>query len=102
MGNIVKLDIMSDGSVSLDGTRITSNKMYGIQSVVKSVSVSKESIVKALDVEKEIRAKIIDGFAEEIRDWQVDIHVNEYDADKFDFVFERIFEIAEELKGGAE
>lgn len=48
---------------------------------------------------KEIRNKAIDEFAEEIKDWQIDIQDNEYDADKFDFVFERIFEIAEQLKG---
>ena len=41
----------------------------------------------------------IDEFAEEIRDWQIDIQDNEYDADKFDFVFERIFEIAKQMKG---
>ena len=44
------------------------------------------------------RNKAIDEFAKEIRDWQIDIQDNEYDADKFDFVFERIFEIAEEIK----
>ena len=52
-----------------------------------------------LDIQK-IRAKAIDEFAEEIRDWQIDIQDNEYDADKFDFVFERIFEIAEQMKAG--
>lgn len=48
----------------------------------------------------EERNKAIDEFAEEIRDWQIDIQDNEHDADKFDFVFERIFEIAQELKAG--
>ena len=48
--------------------------------------------------EKEIREKAIDDFAKEIRDWQIDIQDNEYDANKIDFVFERIFEIAEEIK----
>lgn len=54
------------------------------------------------DLEKEIRNKAIDDFRKEIRDWQIDIQDNEYDADKFDFVFERIYEIAEQLKGGGE
>ena len=49
--------------------------------------------------EKEIRNKAIDEFKKEIRDWQIDIKDNEYDADKFDFVFERIYEIAEQMKG---
>ena len=46
--------------------------------------------------------KAIDEFAKEIKDWQIDIQDNEYDADKFGFVFERIYEIAEELKGARE
>ena len=50
--------------------------------------------------EAEIRAKAIDEFVKEIKDWQEDIHDNEYDADKFDFAFERIYEIAEQLKAG--
>ena len=52
--------------------------------------------------ENEIRNKAIDEFVKEIKDWQIDIQDNEYDADKFDFVFERIYEIAEQMKGGAE
>ena len=48
--------------------------------------------------EAEIRAKAIDEFAREIRDWQIDIQDNERDADKFDFVFERIYEMAEQMK----
>lgn len=32
----------------------------------------------------------------EIKDWQQDIHDNEYDAEKYDFVFERIYEIIDE------
>ncbi len=38
----------------------------------------------------------------EIKDWQTDIHDNEYDADKYDFVFERIFEIIDECKAESE
>ena len=53
-----------------------------------------------LQFKEEIRAKAIDEFAKEIRDWQIDIQDNEYDADKYDFIFERIFEIAEQLKAG--
>ena len=33
---------------------------------------------------------------EDIKGWQEDIHDNEYDAKKYDFVFERIYEMAEE------
>ena len=44
--------------------------------------------------------KAIDDFTGEIKDWQIDIQDNEYDAEKFDFVFERIYEIAEQLKAG--
>lgn len=50
--------------------------------------------------ESEIRAKAISDFQKEIRDWQIDIQDNEHDSDKYDFVFERIYEIAEQLKGG--
>ena len=58
--------------------------------------------VDTSEYDKETRAKAIDEFEKEIRDWQIDIQDNEYDANKFDFVFERIFEIAEQLKEGAE
>lgn len=41
---------------------------------------------------------VLDKVRAEIKDWQTDIHDNEYDADKYDFVFERIFEIIDEYK----
>ena len=46
---------------------------------------------------KAIREKAIEDFAKEIRDWQGDIRDNERDSDKFEFVFERIFEIKDEI-----
>lgn len=33
----------------------------------------------------------------EIRGWQEDIHDNEYDANRYDFVFDRIYEIIDEI-----
>ena len=45
---------------------------------------------------------VIDKIRAEIKDWQTDIHDNEYDADKYDFVFERIFEIIDEYKAESE
>lgn len=47
---------------------------------------------------QEIRNQAITEFTQEIRDWQIDIRDNERDADKFDFVFERIYEIAEDMQ----
>lgn len=44
------------------------------------------------------KMQALDKVRKEIKDWQVDIHDNEYDADKHDFVFERIFEIIDEYK----
>ena len=38
-----------------------------------------------------------DSFLKDIKGWQEDIQDNEYDANKFDFVFERIYEIFEEI-----
>ena len=38
----------------------------------------------------------IERIKKEIKDWQADIHDNEYNADKFDFVFDRILEIIDE------
>lgn len=32
----------------------------------------------------------------DIKGWQEDIHDNEYDAKKYDFVFEQIYEVVEE------
>ena len=48
---------------------------------------------------EEGRCEAINEFLKEIKDWHEDIKDNEYDADKFDFVFERIYEIAEQMKG---
>ena len=36
------------------------------------------------------------GLVRDMKDWQGDIHDNEYDAKKYDFVFERIYEIVNE------
>lgn len=51
--NDVKLAIMSDGTVALNGIRITRQKMYGVQSVKESYTVSREDILKALEVSEE-------------------------------------------------
>lgn len=62
-------------------------------------SISKEGYeyfqqaIKALEQES-----ILDKIKAEITDWQNDIHDNEYDAEKHDFVFERIFEIIDEYR----
>ncbi|MBR2248563.1 MAG: hypothetical protein IJ880_16365 [Bacilli bacterium] len=40
-----------------------------------------------------IERAVLDKIRVEIKDWQTDIHDNEYDAEKHDFVFERIYEI---------
>lgn len=84
--------------------------MPSLRSVLKKLGnkklIDKDDITEIFNNlenhDKAIRDKAIDEFAKEIRDWQIDIQDNEYDAGKFDFVFERIFEIAEELKVGAE
>lgn len=63
-------------------------------------SINSDILLNQLQLNKqELRAQVIDEFTKEIRDWQIDIQDNEYDADKFDFVFERIYEIAEQMKG---
>lgn len=48
------------------------------------------------------KTDVLDKIRAEIKGWQVDIHDNEYDADKHDFVFERIFEIIDEYKAESE
>lgn len=50
--------------------------------------------------EKEIRDKTIREFAQKIKDWQDDIYDNERNPMVYDFVFDRIYEIAEQMKGG--
>lgn len=45
---------------------------------------------------------VLDKIRAEIKGWQVDIHDNEYDADKHDFVFERIFEIIDKYRTESE
>lgn len=48
------------------------------------------------------RLDVLDKIRAEIKGWQVDIHDNENDADKHDYVFERIFEIIDEYKAESE
>lgn len=40
----------------------------------------------------------LDKIRAEIKEWQTDIHDNEYDAENYDFVFERIYEILDKYK----
>lgn len=62
-----------------------------------------ELVVKQLpSVTPQPKTDILDKIRAEIKGWQVDIHDNEYDADKHDFVFERIFEIIDEYKAESE
>lgn len=49
--DFVKLEIMSDGTVVLDGSRITLGKMWGIQTVVSSHIVKKSYIIEALGLD---------------------------------------------------
>lgn len=63
----------------------------------KEQDVALRMAIKALEQES-----VLDKIRDEIEGWQVDIHDNEYDADKYDFVFERIFEILDKYKEGAE
>lgn len=51
---------------------------------------------------REDKIQVLDKIRAEIKGWQVDIHDNENDADKHDFVFERIFEIIDENKAESE
>lgn len=45
---------------------------------------------------------VFDKIRAEITDWQTDIHDNENDAETYDFVFERIYEILDEYKESEE
>ncbi len=102
MSEMVKLDILSDGSVSLDRTRITTNKMWGMQEVVKTVTVSKKAIVEALDIEQEIRNKAIDEFVKEIEsEYDNDGCPNVADYLDYKISIRDLIKIAELLKGGA-
>lgn len=48
------------------------------------------------------KADVLDKIKAEIKDWQTDIHDNEYDAEIHDFVFERIYEMLDEYKSESE
>lgn len=45
---------------------------------------------------------VLDKIKADIKDWQIDIHDNENDAETHDFVFERIYEIFDEYKAESE
>lgn len=46
--------------------------------------------------EQEIREKAIEEFVKQIKDWQDDIYDNERNPMAYDFVFDRIYEIAKQ------
>ncbi len=41
---------------------------------------------------------VLDKIRKYVKDWQTDIHDNEQDAETYDFVFDRIYEIIDECK----
>lgn len=47
---------------------------------------------------KLVVSQVLSKLRSDIKDLQTDIHDNEYDANKHDFVFERIFELIDEYK----
>ena len=81
-----------------------SEKAYQSANEIKGILIvrNKEPFMNKACVSSEIcehdKIQVLDKVRKEIKDWQVDIHDNEYDADKHDFVFERIFEIIDEYK----
>lgn len=110
MSDRIKLEVMADGSVSLNGTRVTLGKMWGIQKIVFSKYASKEWIVDALGVEKEIRNKAIDEFVNALKNssnmhkWSCGDMTLEFcngdDCDECENEFmKEIYEIAEQMKG---
>ena len=69
---------------------------------ISEICKRQDDMLISLDDMKELskrgKENGIDKFVKEIKDWQKDIQDNEKDADRFDFIFERIYEIAEDLK----
>lgn len=61
-----------------------------------------EAIEKAYNMGVSEQEVVLDKIRAEIKGWQIDIHDNENDADKHDFVFERIYEIIDEYKAESE
>lgn len=76
--------------------KIKSNKTFNCYETAYENWNSGKDIT--LDGIKLIPITIFDKIRAEIRDWQTDIHDNEYDAETHDFVFERIYEIIDEYK----
>lgn len=92
--------------------------------LIQSDNFMKDGISKAIEALKQelildkphIKGDYYDGFKNglrtaewryskikaEIRDWQTDIHDNEYDAEKYDFVFEPIYEIIDKYRNEVE
>ena len=65
----------------------------------KILNVMFEELKKeATTTKAEIRARAIDEFVKEIRDWQKEVYTNDRYAGELDFLFKHIYEIAEQLK----
>ena len=66
MNKILKLDILSDGSVGLNKTKITLREMHEAQSVIQSYDVSEEAILNAICPDESEKDKLIKVLAEKL------------------------------------
>lgn len=76
------------------------NNVKALPSVTPQPFINKPCVSEGVCQEDKIQ--VLDKIRAEIKGWQVDIHDNENDADKHDFVFERIYEIFDEYKKESE
>ena len=71
-----------------------------LQDAIDEQDIEIASLWKRIeDTKAEAYKECIEKVEKEIKDWQDDIHINEYDCHKYYFVFERIYEILQELVG---
>lgn len=59
-----------------------------------------DAVIELLRADRDRLATALEEIEEEIREWQMDIHDNEYNAEGFDFVFDRIYEILDKHRKG--
>ena len=84
-------DLESVQEISPEAKYLVDTKADKVISLLTELNKSQEQIKAEAYKEFEEKAE------KEIKGWQDDIHINEYDYQKYDFVFERIYEILKEM-----
>lgn len=106
-GSHVPLEVLEDFEVVIKALEQELEPVYfppcvDCQNRSKEILTAYNNMKKMQAYTKEEVITMLDKIKAEIEDWQTDIHDNEYDAEKYDFVFEPIYASIDKYKAESE